>query len=132
MTPLEKVVQIITQYEALSEDFSSPHFIQQLRDLLSAYSVHIGVLEAKYRAEANAAEYAYKVNRASKRILYRQSKLSIADAESNAEVDVKDLYERFIEDEHAYIQMRNVREQVNKTLDAMSSKLRIIMEDGKT
>ena len=59
--------------------------------------------------------------------------MSIADAESEAELAVQSQHAIYLDQEHGYFQIRNMREQINKVLDSMSSRLRIIMnEDGSS
>jgi len=130
---LDKIAAIIDTYEGLSEDFSSPYFIQQLRDKLSAYAVYLGTFEAEFRKDFNAAEHTYKVAKLSERLKNRKGGMSIADAESEAELAVQAQHAIYLDQEHGYFQVRNMREQVNKLLDSMSSRLRIIMsEDGSS
>ncbi len=130
---LTKITNIIDGYEGLNEDFSSPYFIQTMRDKLSAYAVHLGTFEAGFRKDNNSTEYTYKINKLTKRLEFRRGGMSIVDSEAEAEISAKGYYMEFLDAEEAYFKIRNIREQVNKVLDSMSSKLRILMSaDGPT
>ncbi len=129
---LDKTVAIVTTYEGLAEDFSSPYFVQELRDKLAAYSIHIGSIEASLRRDYNGAEYMYKSAKLTNRLVNRKKGMSIADAEAEAELAVNKEHDDYIAAEEIFFRVRNLREQVNKVLDSMSSRLRIIMENGTT
>lgn len=130
---LDKIMTIIDTYEGLNEDFSSPYFVQTLRDKLSAYAVHLGTFESGFRKDNNSTEYTYKIHKLTKKLEFRKSGLSIIDSDAESEIASKDKYANFLEAEEAYFKIRNIREQVNKVLDSMSSKLRILMSaDGSS